>query len=441
MGKKSSQKKFAAMLDSDDTDSMSSSSSSMRLDNMTENGLDEVQVDKDAMLDQCLDALYEKRGSTREKALASIIESFNSSLQHEFVETKFATLLQQCLNSIKKGSAKEVALASHAIGLLALTVGPGEKAQEILEESFSPISDALRVRPETSKILSLLQCLAVITFVGGEDPEQTEKSMHIMWQVAHPKLGANVATFKPSPAVIAMMVSSWSFLLTTMNGWALNPKSWQESISYFSTLLEKDDRALRMAAGEALALIFEMGNLDKFCGETKDSSDPTVDEGKDSRKLMYLHGLRTKVLGQVRGLSAEAGGKGSAKKDLNSQRNTFRDILDFLENGSTPETLMKIGGDPLNTSSWIQLIQLNFLKHFLGGGFVKHMQENQFLHDVFGFMPKKKFLSGAEQRMSGSEKRMYKSPNSALNKARTQLLNKQRTLAQGKNAGHFAVDE
>lgn len=89
-----------------------------------------------------------------------------------------------------------------------------------------------------------------------------------------------------------------------------------------------------MAAGEALAVIFEMGSLDKFCGETKDlkdSSDPTIDEGKDSRKLMYLHGLRTKVLGQVRVLSAEAGGKGSAKKDLTSQRNTFRDILDFLE--------------------------------------------------------------------------------------------------------------
>ncbi|KAH6781121.1 interferon-related developmental regulator family protein / IFRD protein family [Perilla frutescens var. hirtella] len=439
MGKRSSQKKNAAMLDSDDTDSMTSSSSSLRMDNMTENGIDEVQVDKDTLLDQCLDALYEKRGSTREKALASIIESFNSSLQHEFVETKFATLLQQCLNSIKKGSAKEVALASHAIGLLALTAGPGEKAQEILEESISPISDALRIRPETSKTLSLLQCLAVITFVGGEDPEQTEKSMNILWQVAHPKLGPNVATSKASPAVIAMVVSAWSFLLTTMHKWALNPKSWQESISFFSTLLEKDDRALRMAAGEALALIFEVGSLDKFCGETRDSPDPSIDEENDSRQLMYLHGLRTKVLGQVRSLSAEAGGKGAAKKDLNSQRNTFRDILDFLENASTPEASIKIGGDSLNTSSWAKLIQLNFLKHFIGGGFVKHMQENQFLHDVFGFMPKKK-LAGSEHRLSGSEKRMYKSPNSALNKARTQLLNKQRTLAQGKNAGYFTAD-
>ncbi|GMP74812.1 hypothetical protein CsSME_00032115 [Camellia sinensis var. sinensis] len=55
----------------------------------------------------------------------------------------FATLLHQCLNSIKKGSAKEIALAAHAIGLLALTTGPGERAQEILEESVPPISQAL----------------------------------------------------------------------------------------------------------------------------------------------------------------------------------------------------------------------------------------------------------------------------------------------------------
>lgn len=27
----------------------------------------------------------------------------------------------------------------------------------------------------------------------------------------------------------------------------------------------------------------------------------------------------------------EAGGKGSAKKDLNSQRNLFKDVLEFLE--------------------------------------------------------------------------------------------------------------
>ncbi|OIS98415.1 PREDICTED: interferon-related developmental regulator 1 [Nicotiana attenuata] len=434
MGRRSSQRRNAAMLDSDDTDSISSSSTT-RSDMML-SGLEEVQFDKETVLDQCVDALYEKRGSTREKALASIIEAFNNSIQHEFVEKKFATLLQQCLSSIKRGSSKEITLASHVIGLLALTAGPGDKAHEVLEESVSPISEALKSRGDNSKISSLLECLAIITFIGGEEPDETEKSMQLMWQVIHPKLGPNVSSAKPSPAMITAVVSSWSFLLTTMDGWTLNPKSWQGSISYFSTLLDKEDRSVRIAAGEALALVFEVGSLEKFFGEAKGSSDSSTVEANKSRELLHIQGLRAKVLNQVRTLSAEAGGKGSAKKDLNNQRNTFRDILEFLEDGYSPEASIKIGGEPLSTSTWAQLIQLNFLKHFLGGGFVKHMQENEFLHDVFGFTPKKK-LPGVEHRVSGAEKRLFKSPNSEKNKARTQFLNKQRMLSQDKNVGYY----
>lgn len=103
------------------------------------------------------------------------------------------------------------------------------------------------------------------------------------------------------------------------------------SISYFSTLLDKDDRAVRIAAGEALALIFEVGSLEKFSVEDKGSSDSSTDEANKSKDILHIQGLRAKVLNQVRSLSVEAGGKGSAKKDLNSQRNTFRDILEFLE--------------------------------------------------------------------------------------------------------------
>lgn len=435
MGRRSSQRRNAAMLDSDDTDSVSSSSTTRS--DMLLSGLEDVQFDKETVLDQCVDALYEKRASTKEKALASIIEAFNSNIQHEFVEKKFATLLQQCLNSIKRGSSKEIALASHVIGLLALTAGPGDKAHEILKDSRQYITDALRSRSDNSKISSLLECLAIITFVGGEDPEETENSMQSMWHVINPKLGPNVATAKPSPAMITAVVSSWSFLLTTMDGWTLNPKIWQGSISYFSTLLDKEDRSVRIAAGEALALVFEIGNLEKFSGESKGSSDSSTDEASKSRELLHIQGLRAKVLNQVRTLSTEAGGKGSAKKDLNNQRNIFRDILEFLEDGYSPETSAKIGGLSFSTNTWAHLIQLNFLKHFLGGGFVKHMQENEFLHDVFGFSPKKK-PPVAQRRISGTDKRMYKSPNSIVNKARTQFLNKQRMLTQDKNVGYYA---
>ncbi|KAL4278603.1 hypothetical protein GQ457_03G040930 [Hibiscus cannabinus] len=440
MGKRKTQRKNAAILDSDDDNCSVSSSSTMRSDRMSVAATEEVEFNKDSLLDEAVDALYEKRGSTREKALTVIIEAFNSNLQHQFVEKKFATLLHQCLNSIKKGSSKEISLASHTIGLLALTVGPGDSAREILEESIIPLSQAFKSGSESSKIASLLECLAIITFVGGTDPEETEKSMQIMWQLVHPKLGSNVVAVKPSAAVISAVVSAWSFLLTTMDGWRLSPKLWQESITYLSSLLDKDDRSVRIAAGEGLAVIFEMGSLEKFAAEAKGSTDGSVLEGNKSKEgFSYIQGLKGKILNQVRDLSVEAGGKGSAKKDLNSQRNLFKDVLEFLEDGYCPETSMKIGGDALQTSSWSQLIQLNFLRRFLSGGFTKHMQENEFLQDIFGFTPNKRNLMGGEH-ISNGEKRMYKSPNSVINKARTQQLNKQRMLSAGRNIGHYAVN-
>lgn len=73
-------------------------------------------------------------------------------------------------------------------------------------------------------------------------------------------------------------------------------------------------------------MIFEIGKFDKFSDEAKVSSDSSI-----SKEFTHIQGLKVKILNQVRDLSSEAGGKGSAKKDLNNQRSSFREILDFLE--------------------------------------------------------------------------------------------------------------
>ncbi|KAL0733346.1 hypothetical protein Bca4012_009556 [Brassica carinata] len=389
--------------------------------------MDEVHVHKDFMLDQSLDALYEKRSSTREQALASIVDAFKSDLQHEFVQKNFATLLHQCLHCIKKGSSKESSLASHVIGLLALTVGHGDQSQEILGDSVTPLSQALKSNHEALKITSILECLAVITFVGGANAEQTERSMQIIWQMIHPKLVCNVVATKSSPLVITTVVSSWAFLLTTVDRWTLGPKILQETVTYLSTLMETDDRSVRIAAGEALALLFEMGTLEKFDAKAKGSANVSVQERSVSQEaLINMDILISKVTNQVRDLAVESGGKGCAKKDLNTQRSLFKDLVEFLEGGVAPETSTKIGGASIETSTWCQMIQLNFLKHFLGGGFIKHMQENELLHDVFSFTPKK---IGGHSTMTNEEKRLFQSPNSAVSKARTQLMKRQRMIS------------
>nr|ADD09560.1 unknown [Trifolium repens] len=431
MGKRNSRTKAAAMFDSDD-DSSVTSSSTARSDLMSVSGTEDVQFDQESVLDQALDSLDEKRGSTRENAFSAIIDAFKSNMQHQFVEKKFATMLHQCLASIKKGSkkasAKEITLASHAIGCLALTVGCSDNAREIFEECITHLDESLARTTDVMKAPSLLDCLAITTFVGGNDQEETERSMDIMWRAIHPKLGSNhrILHFTYDKCAIFILKNSFSLLFVCPFVVPLFTASdclLFSSITYLSSLLDKEDRSVRIAAGEALALIFEIGVIDKFSKEAKNANDVPQGENKPQESYIFLQGLKGKVINQCKNLSVEAGGKGSAKKDLNSQRNLFRDILDFFEDGYAPEISMKIGGDSLQTSSWSQMIQ-----------------DNEFLHDVFGFSPKKKYLGNGEHRMSGGEKRLFKSPNSVLNKARTQLLNKQRILSEGRNFGHYSVN-
>lgn len=103
------------------------------------------------------------------------------------------------------------------------------------------------------------------------------------------------------------------------------------SITYLSSLLDKEDRSVRIIAGEALALIFEVGVIEKSSAGPNSACNSTQEETKLRESYVHIHGLKGKVINQVKNLAVEAGGKGSAKKDLNTQRDLFRDISDFFE--------------------------------------------------------------------------------------------------------------
>ncbi|XP_011625218.1 uncharacterized protein LOC18439088 isoform X1 [Amborella trichopoda] len=415
-----STRKGSKLFDSDD-DSLSTSSSTLS-DRTLVHENDDIH-DEEFQLEDYVDALYEKRPSTREKGLKGLVDAFSSDFEVVFAENKHVTLVHLFINSIKRGSSSEAALASHALGLLAITIGAGYRAHKILEEAMPHLSQALKGGCESGKRSAVLDCLAILTFVGGND-EDTEKSMELMWHLIHPKSAPQaVSSNKLPPNLVAFAISAWAFLLTTIPSWKADSKFLLVSASVMSSLLDKDDRSVRIAAGEALALIDELQRL-------------IPDENESPEKAQYENLLYGKILNQVEDLSIEAGGKGSSKKDLNNQRSSFRDILASLETGDGPEALVKLKhGDVLKFITWTQLIQLNFLKHFLGKGFLTHMQENDLLQEIFDFTPRR----DKQQSLTVREKRMFRSPNSAISKARTQLLKKKRSMAQDQNTGHFAA--
>ncbi|MFS8003925.1 putative mitogen-activated protein kinase [Helianthus anomalus] len=74
------------MLDSDDTDSVSSSTM-IRSDFVMNSAVEDVLLEKEVCWIKVW-MLCMRRGSTREKVLVDIIEAFSSSLPHEFVEKR-----------------------------------------------------------------------------------------------------------------------------------------------------------------------------------------------------------------------------------------------------------------------------------------------------------------------------------------------------------------
>nr|XP_043607877.1 uncharacterized protein LOC122579719 [Erigeron canadensis] len=333
-----------------------------------------------------LEQLYEKRGSTREAALSSIIQISSLGYHYKFFEKNFTELLYQFLKSFTRGSVKESCLAIEALGLLAITVGCGDYGHELYKESAPVLSEALKTESQSKKLKLILDSLAIITFVGGNELEETERSMQSIWDFMHSK-----ANLKEAQSVA---IFSWSLLLSTMDIWSLGYKLWRGAIPFFEKLLAADHESTLIGARQALALIHELGSLEKF-----EADNPE-------------------------------------KEEMNAEKT--------LKDECVPEIPVNIDKRVLKVSTTAQQIQLNFMKRLLGSGFVVHMKENVFLHDVFDFKPvrrqpgKELYLAERDEisinlfvpdvKKEENFQRIHKSQNSVFVKARTQIRNKNRDI-------------
>nr|XP_016448510.1 PREDICTED: uncharacterized protein LOC107773623 [Nicotiana tabacum] len=317
-----------------------------------------------------LQELYKKKSSRRENALKTLVEEFETNVRYEFAQNNFVTLVHRCQNCMKLGSALEIDLALQLIGLVVLTL----------------VGQSVRV--------------FVNTLVAARDFVDTERSMEIIWQFMNQET-------KHSTYVTAAAISAWALLLSDINTWRIGHKKWKELIPYLLKQLEEGDEDVTAASINALALIFEKGNLEKFSNQTQEYSST-----KDMKDDMMKHVKRAK-----------------------------QDASKILEDDYNKTATITLCGRRLTFSTWTQLKQMNYIRRFLGYGFTNHMMENKYLHELFHFVPAAMRYSGLELYKSEYErKRIYMSPNSLLNKGKTQLMNKYRSIAKEAKAGHYNAE-
>jgi hypothetical protein len=96
-----------------------------------------------------------------------------------------------------------------------------------------------------------------------------ERSIKAVWDLIAPsvsrpsKISGDASTTKASPQVLAAAVSTWAFFITTIVSVTdahrkADSAVWNAAVASLAGLLDSEDRAVRMAAGEALAVCVEL---------------------------------------------------------------------------------------------------------------------------------------------------------------------------------------
>jgi hypothetical protein len=141
-------------------------------------------------------------------------------------------------------------------------------------------------------------------------------------------------------------------------------------------------------------------------------------EGSDWEVLM------DEVKQRIAQLSTESGYHMS-KKLKKEQRATFREFQSTIVDDDAPEQVVSFRGGTITLTTWKEIVQINFIRHCLQGGFQIQLLNNETLQEMFGANGE---LLNANSSLTQLEKRLVLSKTSEASKAADKELTRQRRV-------------
>lgn len=189
-----------------------------------------------------------------------------------------------------------------------------------------------------------------------------------------------------SVEVVVAAIEEWSFLASLLDD--VEDKT-EEAMEVFVEQLESTDVSVQVAAGEAIALLFEKSYTE---GEVDDAGHPIATKRyevyRQHKQLMY-------TLSQLTRDSS----KSISKKDRKTLHTNFADIIQTIEvptRGPRYSTALNHHGKEFGSrmtvrihrngymriDRWWKLLRLQALRRLFGGGLLIHYEDNPAVFDV-----------------------------------------------------------
>lgn len=323
--------------------------------------------DFEEKIDKCLDGLLEKGFKEREEALRIFKKLFVNKYVIDMLDNKRFTLTESLLKSLKRGKMNEQILACDVMMLTFIQLGIlSDEVASFLNESKQVLVELMedeKVDAEVRAACARTYSLAVfITNEASYDIVAVLDKLEAIFKSSYAKGDGTLRTFTPKVYDLhSTALSSWSLLLCIMP-LSYVTKATQKHLVNFIDLLKSQDVDLRIAAGETIALLFELAQCDPHSDlkvfEDDDLFDILKDLSKDSAKYR-------------------------SKKDKKAQRSSFRDILKTIEEGEFESQTIKFGNESLYLDNWVRRKEYETFKEILCTGLNSHLQQNEFIREMF----------------------------------------------------------
>ncbi|XP_004834152.1 interferon-related developmental regulator 2 isoform X2 [Heterocephalus glaber] len=348
------------------------------------------QEDLEEKLKEYVDCLTNKSAKTRQGALESLRLALASRLLPDFLLERRLTLADALEKCLKKGKGEEQALAAAVLGLLCVQLGPGPKGEELFRTLqpllVSVLSDS--TASPTARLHDLVSCLACLEGVFSQSCSTDGSTAPVVSASLH--------------GLLCAALQAWGLLLTLCPSTHIS-HILDRQLPQLPQLLSSENVNLRIAAGETIALLFELA---------RDLEEEFVYEDMEA------------LCGTLRTLATDSN-KYRAKADRRRQRSTFRAVLHFVEGGECEEEMIRFGLEMLYVDSWARHRIYAAFKDVLGSGMHHHLQNNELLRDIFGLGPVLVLDATTLKayKVSRFEKHLY---NAAAFKARTKARSRVR---------------
>ncbi|XP_062356611.1 interferon-related developmental regulator 2 [Cinclus cinclus] len=367
----------------------------------SEQGQEEEVEDR---LKEHMDNLLDKSAKARQAALQSLRLALSARTLSEFLLERRFTLADSLEKCLKKGKGEEQALAGIVLTLLCLQMGSGPEGEEMFR-TLKPllISVLTDSTASPSARQSCATALGMCCYIAAADLEDLVSCLSCLEGIFSPPSTSEVGSAPAQHGPLhCSALQSWSLLLT------ICPPSHLRGILdnrwlQLPPLLTSSSIALRILAGETIALLFELAQ--------------DLEEDLCHQDTEFL-------CTQLKVLATESN-KYRAKTDRRRQRSIFRDILRFIESGEYQEETIRFGLECMYLDSWARQRTYQAFKEVLGSGIHHHLQNNELLREIFGLGPPLVLDAAAlkASKVSRFEKHLY---NSAAFKARTKARSRVR---------------